>query len=235
MHLEAEGLTREFGPIRAVDGVSFSLERGEFLTVFGPNGAGKTSLLRLLAGGLRPTRGDVRIAGSPLRPGDREWHRPIGVLSHKTFLYGHLTARENLRFYGRLFGVDGLEAAIEERLSTFALLGRADDQARTLSRGMRQRLALARALLHDPEIVLLDEPYTGLDPHAASLLREVLATLKHERRTVVLVTHNLTQGLELADRVVIQFRGRFVFHERREEVESEGFDHFYRETVDAAG
>lgn len=235
MHLEAEGLTREFGALRAVDGVSFSLGEGEFLTVFGPNGAGKTSLLRLLGGGLKPSGGEVRIDGRRLRPGDREWNRPIGVLSHKTFLYGHLTARENLRFYGRLFDVTDLELVIEERLATFALLDRADDLARTLSRGMRQRLALARALLHDPEIVLLDEPYTGLDPHAASLLREVLATLKHERRTVVLVTHNLTQGLELADRVAIQVRGRFVFHQRRERVGVEGFERFYRETVDAAG
>lgn len=235
MHLEAAGLAREFGAVRAVDGVSFSLDQGEFLTVFGPNGAGKTSLLRLLGGGLKPSRGEVRIDGRRLRPGDREWHRPIGVLSHGTFLYGHLTARENLRFYGRLFDVVDLEAAIEERLTTFALVDRADDLVRTLSRGMRQRLALARALLHDPEIVLLDEPYTGLDPHAASLLREVLATLKRERRTVVLVTHNLTQGLELADRVAIQFRGRFVFHELRERVDVEGFEHFYRETVDAAG
>ncbi len=235
MHLEAAELTREFGAVRAVDGVSFSLDPGEFLTIFGPNGAGKTSLLRLLGGGLKPSGGEIRIDGHRLRPGDREWRRPIGVLSHKTFLYGHLTARENLRFYGRLFDVVDLEAAIEERLTTFALLDRADDLVRTLSRGMRQRLALARALLHDPEIVLLDEPYTGLDPHAASLLREVLATLKHERRTVVLVTHNLTQGLELADRVAIQFRGRFVFHEPRERVDVEGFEHVYRETVDAAG
>lgn len=231
--LEARGIVREFGALRAVDGVDFQLDAGRHLVVFGPNGAGKTTLLRVLSGGLRPTEGEVLLSGVLLGGGDPEWLRRIGVLSHQSFLYGHLTAEENLRFYGRLFGLTDLNTRVGERLEGVGLIDRADSPVRTFSRGMRQRLALARTLLHDPEIVLLDEPYTGLDAHAAALLNEVLASLKDGRRTVVLVTHNLGQGLELADRVAIQVRGRFAFLGDRSEVDAEGFESFYRETVEA--
>jgi heme exporter protein A len=232
--LEAAGLVREFGALRAVDGVGFSLGEGALMTVFGPNGAGKTTLLRILAGGLRPSAGEVRLRGRALRSGDPEWHRRIGVLSHQSFLYGHLTLEENLRFFGRLFGLRDLDERVPARLRQVGLLERAGSLARTLSRGMRQRLALARTLLHDPDFVLLDEPYTGLDAHAAAVLRGVLASLKDGRRTVILVTHNITEGLEMADRVAIQVRGRFVFLEERAAVDGGSFERFYRERVEAA-
>ncbi len=233
--LEAWDLVREFGPIRAVDGIGLRLGEGELLTVFGPNGAGKTTLLRILAGGLRPSRGEVRLRGLRLRAGDPAWHRRIGVLSHQSFLYGHLTAEENLWFFGRLFGLTDLKERIPARLEQVGLLERARSRVRTLSRGMRQRLALARTLLHDPDFVLLDEPYTGLDAHAAAVLRGVLASLKDGRRTVILVTHNITEGLEMADQVAIQVRGRFVFSGQRCQVDAATFDRFYREQVEAAG
>lgn len=230
--LEARGLVREFGPIRAVDGVGFSLGAGELMTVFGPNGAGKTTLLKVLAGALKPTEGSVRLRDRELRTGDPDWNRRIGVLSHQSFLYGHLTLEENLRFYGKLFGLLDLGDRIPERLAQVGLEKRAGSLARTLSRGMRQRLALARTLLHDPEFVLLDEPYTGLDAHAAAVLRGVLTSLKDGRRTVILVTHNLSQGLELADRVAIQVRGRFVHLGPRDSLDLPSFEHFYREKVE---
>lgn len=234
MALEARGLVREFGPLRAVDGIGFTLEPGHLLTVFGPNGAGKTTLLRILAGGLRPTQGTVRLGDRELRAGDPEWHRRIGVLSHQSFLYGHLTLEENLRFFGTLFGLDDLDGRVARGLEQVGLEARAGSRARTLSRGMRQRLALARTLLHDPEFVLLDEPYTGLDAHAASVLRGVLTSLKDGRRMVILVTHNLTQGLELADRVAIQVRGRFVHLADRDRVDAATFEQFYRQRVEEA-
>jgi heme exporter protein A len=230
--LEARGLVREFAGVAAVDGIDLSLPAGAFLTIFGPNGAGKTSLLRMLAGGLRPTRGEVLLAGERLEPGSPHGRERIGVLSHQTYLYGHLTARENLRFYGRLYGLSGLEDRVDARLDQVGLKARADDRIDGFSRGMRQRIGLARTLLHDPELVLLDEPYTGLDAHAAAVLRGVLEALHDGRRTVVLVTHNLSQGLEIADRAAIQVRGRFAWEGRTSDVRVHEFEVFYQETVD---
>jgi heme exporter protein A len=233
--LRAEGLVREFGPLRAVDGINFSLGAGQLMTVFGPNGAGKTTLLGVLSGALRPSEGEVHLREKKLSAGDPEWHRRIGVLSHQSFLYGHLTLEENLKFFGKLFSVADLAKRIPERLEQVGLEARAKSLARTLSRGMRQRLALARTLLHDPEFVLLDEPYTGLDAHAALVLRGVLSSLKDGHRTIILVTHNITQGLELADRVAIQVRGRFVFLDDRSVVDAGNFEQFYRERVEEVG
>jgi heme exporter protein A len=233
--LEAIELVRTFGGSRAVDGVSFQLDRGLLLAIFGPNGAGKSTLLRMLAGGLRPTSGQIRVAGEAARVPDREWRRRVGVVSHESFLHGHLTAEENLLFYGRLFGLPNLKERVSEHVEAMGLREGAGVPVSDLSRGFQQRVALARALLHDPEVVLLDEPYTGLDAHAAGLLREQLGSLKDGQRTVVLVTHNLRQGLELADRVAIQVRGRFVAVEERGQIDANGFDSFYRATVEGTG
>jgi heme exporter protein A len=230
--LEARGLVREYGSVRAVDGIDLSLGSGEFLTVFGPNGAGKSSLLGMLAGAMRPTRGEVRVSGSTMSWSDNAWRHRVGIVSHRGFLYGRLTAAENLRFYGRLFGVDDLEHRVADRLARVRLSERANFQARQLSHGMRQRLSLARALLHDPDVVLLDEPYTGLDPSAAGVLRGVLAELGDGRRTVVMVTHNLKEGLELATRVAIQVAGRFAWEGMTTGIDRGTFERRYHEVVE---
>lgn len=230
--LEATGIVKEYGRVVAVDGIDLALGEGEFLTIFGPNGAGKTSLLRVLAGGLRPTEGAVSVRGDRLDFGEVEWRRHIGVLSHQGFLYGHLTLEENLRFYGSLFGLDDLKTRIPERLEQVGLADRSHFLVRQLSHGMKQRVSLARALLHDPDLVLLDEPYTGLDPYAASVLRDVLSALRDGRRTVLMVTHNLSEGLKLATRVAIQVRGRFAWEGPRSELDAEHFEHFYHEVVE---
>lgn len=230
--LRARGLVREYGTVLAVDGIDLDLPPGEFLTVFGPNGAGKTSLLRLLGGSLKATSGEIFVGGHRVDFGDTDWRHLIGILSHQSYLYTHLTARENLRFFGRLFGLRDLRTRIPERLEQVGLTDRADFLVRQLSHGMRQRLSLARALLHDPRLVLLDEPYTGLDPSAASVLRGVLSSLQDGRRTVVMVTHNLGQGLELADRVAIQVRGRFAWTGLRRDIDADGFEAFYHDVVE---
>ena len=232
--LEARNLEKWFGHLPAVRGISFTLSPGEFVTLFGPNGAGKTTLLRMLAGSLRPTRGELVFAGSDEEDRDVRWRRRIGVLSHQTYLYGYLTAEENLRFFGKLYGLSRLEERIDSLLGEVGLRDRAGDQVRVFSRGMQQRLALARTLLHDPQLVLLDEPYTGLDPHAARMLRGVLEKLRDGERTVFLVTHNISQGLELADRVVVQAGGRWVSDEPRELVETAEFEQIYSERVGGA-
>ena len=230
--LEARGLVREYGPVVAVRDVDLAVGEGEFLTIFGPNGAGKSTLLGMLGGAMRPTRGNVFIRGVRLEYGQVEWRHRIGILSHRGFLYGRLTAEENLRFYGRLFGLEDLDRLVSERLDRVGLTNRAGFQARQLSHGMRQRLSLARALLHDPDVVLLDEPYTGLDPSAAAVLRDVLTELRDGRRTVVMVTHNLTQGLEMATRVAIQVAGRFAWEGEGSLLDPGGFEHLYHEVVE---
>ncbi len=233
--LEAEGLARTFGAQRAVDGVSFRLDPGCVLSLLGPNGAGKTTLLRILAGGLRPSEGVVRLGGEALDTRSPEWQSRVGVLSHQGFLYGHLTARENLRFYADLYDLDDASDRVEAGLDSVELTPRGNDEVRTFSRGMKQRLALARTLLHEPDVVLLDEPYTGLDAHAAAVLRGVLETLRDGARTVILVTHNLTEGLELADRVAIQVRGRWVVDAPSAQFDAATIHDRYREVVEGAG
>lgn len=230
--LEARGLVREYGPVVAVSNVDLSLGEGEFLTIFGPNGAGKSSLLGMLGGAMRPTRGAVLIRGRRLSYTDVGWRHRVGILSHQGFLYARLSAEENLRFYGRLFDLDDLDERVSERLARVGLTDRADFQVRHLSHGMRQRLALARALLHDPDVVLLDEPYTGLDPSAAGVLRDVLTELRDGRRTVVMVTHNLKEGLELSTRAAIQVAGRFAWEGRRAEIDEDAFERLYHTVVE---
>ena len=232
--LEAEGLARAFGAHRAVDGVSFTLEPGQVVALLGPNGAGKTTLLRLLSGALRPTEGQVRLEGRQLDTRGVEWQSRVGVLSHQGFLYGHLTARENLRFYADLYALDHRDDRVAAGLESVQLSARADDPVRSYSRGMRQRLALARTLLHEPEVVLLDEPYTGLDAHAATVLRGVLSALRDGARTVLLVTHNLTEGLALADRVAIQVRGRWVEDAPAADFDPATIHERYRRAVEGA-
>jgi len=187
----------------------------------------------MLGGVMKPTSGYVRVAGALADGTGRDWRHRVGVVSHQSLLYGQLTTEENLQFYGRLFGLTDLETRIPERLASLGLSDRARTPVRDLSRGLKQRVALARALLHDPEVLLLDEPYTGLDPHACAVLREQLASLKDGRRTVVLVTHNLKQGLELADRVAIQVRGRFSSVTDSATLDLAGFEALYHAAVEA--
>lgn len=233
--LEARDLVRTYGPVRAVDGISFALSEGELLTVFGPNGAGKSTLLGLLGGSLRPHSGQISFRGEPRDPAETDWRREIGVLSHRSFLYGALSARENLSFYGSLYDLPDLAERVDSRLTEVGLGPAADRRVRGFSRGMRQRLALARTLLHDPSLVFLDEPFTGLDVHASALLREVLVRLKDGHRTVLLVTHSLTEGLALADLVAIQTNGRFAFMGARDEIPSGDEERFYRQQVEQGG
>ncbi|HXY69019.1 MAG TPA: heme ABC exporter ATP-binding protein CcmA [Gemmatimonadales bacterium] len=214
--LEVAGLAKRFGHVRALRGVDFTLRGGDALAVFGPNGAGKTTLLRLVAGLLRPDAGRVRIAGDEVGRGDAAHRRRVGLISHHSLLYDGLTAAENLLFYARLYALADPRAAARRALAGVALEARADDPVGTFSRGMVQRLAIARALLHDPDVLLLDEPFSGLDQRAAATLRALLERLRAERRTMVLVTHNLDEGLELATHVAIQVAGRFASFGARE-------------------
>lgn len=218
--LVARGITKRFGHRLVLKGINLALGHGERLAIFGPNGAGKSTLLRILATVASPTSGEVTLDGVSPDSDPLEARRRIGVISHHSYLYDDLTARENLRFYGRMYDVPGLEARVAELAGQVGLTARLEDRVGTFSHGMQQRLAMARAVLHDPEVLLLDEPEAGLDQDALRLLESLLGEPESgRRRAAVIVTHYLDLGLALSDRVAILVGGRFVF-----EAPSKGLD-----------
>ncbi len=230
--LVADAVTRTYGGRSAVTDVSLSLVPGDCLALFGPNGAGKTTLLRLLGGLLKPNSGRVTLLGQQL-PGEAETRRLLGVISHRSMLYEALTVRENVMFAAECQGLRNAAAATESVLKRLLVFDRANSPVRALSRGLQQRVSIARALVHGPRLVLLDEPYTGLDQTGARALTEALRELKASGATVVLVTHNLAEGLELATQAAIMREGAFV---HRLERPVDGFDvsayaTLYRELV----
>lgn len=228
--VEAEALTRTFGSREAVSGVTFRLNAGECLAVFGPNGAGKTTLLRVLASLIRPTGGVVRLAGIRL-PGGSEARRAVGLISHESLLYGALTARENVIFAARLYGMANPEQAADAALDSMGILDRGDTPVRALSRGSRQRVSVARAIVHGPRILLLDEPFAGLDEAGAGVLTVVLNSLRQKGATIALVTHNIVEGLSLATHVAIMKAGRFLRFDDRASLDVPGYAELYRNAV----
>jgi len=225
--IEVQGLTKSFGNHLALKGVELRVREGEFLTIFGPNGSGKTTLIKVLATIMKPSSGSVRVAGFDLRDSPVPIRRKIGVVSHQTFLYDDLTAFENLKFYGRMYDVPNLEARIHEVITKVGLASRLHHQVRTLSRGMQQRLSIARAVLHRPSIMLLDEPETGLDQYATARLREVLDTLSAENGTVIMTTHRLEYGLEMGDQVAILAGGRIAYQESKQSLDVDSLRQTY--------
>jgi heme ABC exporter ATP-binding subunit CcmA len=207
--IETRGLVKAFGMLPVLRKLDFSVERGAFVALLGPNGSGKSTLLRLLAGLSQPTAGTILVGGWTL-PGEAAAVRAqIGMVSHKVLLYENLSARENLRFFARLYHLrpDAVENRITELLQQVGLARRGDDLTRTFSRGMLQRLSIARALLHNPDILLLDEPYTGLDQDASAVLDGLLRDAHAGGRTLIMSTHDLPRAAALAGRVVILSRG----------------------------
>ena len=232
--VEVAELTREFGPRQAVAGVTFSLAPGECLALFGPNGAGKTTLLRVLAGLLKPSSGTVRISGIPL-PGGPLARSRVGLISHHTMLYDALSARENVSFSARLYGIRDAGARVENSLRRMSMLERADAPVRSLSRGMQQRVSIARAMVHSPQLVLADEPYSGLDESGARALTAVLQELRSAGTAIIVVTHNLVEGLSLATHATVMQRGRFVRYDAAGIIDAKSYAATYREALAAGG
>ena len=204
-------LRKSFGRHHVLRNLNFDIEVGTSVVLLGPNGAGKTTLLRILATLSRPSAGSVSIAGVDIGDNPEGIRSHIGLVTHAPLLYDDLSAFENLEFYARLYGLTDVEERIEALLTRVGLYHRRKDRVRTFSRGMVQRLAIARALLHDPPILLLDEPDTGLDPQAAEMMNGLLKDLSGSERTILMTTHHLERGLEVADRVVILSGGKLVF------------------------
>ncbi len=213
--LAAKGLSRSFGRRRVLHDIDLTLDPGEALAVAGPNGAGKSTLLRLLAGLMRPSAGEVRVMGRPVRGNDGDARRAIGLLSHQTLLYDDLTLLENLTFAARLYGIAQARETARAALEQAGLAPRADELPRRLSRGMLQRAAIARALLHGPRLLLLDEPFTALDAASADRLRGELRAAVGAGLGLVLVTHHLAEVWGVATRIAVLVEGRWVWEERR--------------------
>ncbi|MFQ5930272.1 MAG: heme ABC exporter ATP-binding protein CcmA, partial [Acidobacteriota bacterium] len=226
--LRLSQITKTFGTIKAVWNLDLEVYPGDFLAIFGPNGAGKTTLLRIVASLTQPTSGTIEFS---LKNSGQD-RQQVGYVSHQSLLYNELTGFENLLFYARLYGIGNAQDRADEMLAKMGLEQARDQLVREYSRGMKQRLTLARSLLHEPQLLLLDEPYTGLDQHGSRLLTEALAALKREGRTILLVTHNIDEGLELCTRAIIQ-HSELVFQAPRERLDKSEFKRLYFQAVDS--
>jgi heme exporter protein A len=227
--IETKALTKSFDERPVLRGVNLRIESGERVALLGPNGAGKTTLIKILSTIMYPTSGKVMVGGLDVRENAEEVRRRIGVVSHNTYLYNNLTAFENLDFYRRLYDVP--IQRIDEVAEMVGMKLRLHDRVNTLSRGMQQRFSIARALLHKPGIMLLDEPETGLDQQAISLLWEIFRSDKEGKRTLVLTTHNLERGLELAERFLILSGGKIVYQESRQALDLAALRQAYQQNT----
>jgi heme ABC exporter ATP-binding subunit CcmA len=208
--LAIRDLTKTFGRLTALRTLSLALGKGEFLTIVGPNGAGKTTFLKIVSSIIRSYSGDVVLFGGNLRDADEHTRRQIGFVSHESLLYKDLSVRDNLTFYARLYGVRDRGHRIDEMIGRVGLEAKSHVLVRALSRGMKQRLSLARAFIHEPRILLLDEPFTGLDERASEILDGLLTEFVKTGGAVVMVTHNIERGWKHADRIVVLDGGKIV-------------------------
>ena len=209
--IKVQGLTKSFGTRQALRGIDLEIESGKSVVIFGPNGAGKTTLIRILATIMNPSSGAILVDGLDLKSNAGEIRRKIGIVTHQTLLYNNLTAYENLEFYGRMFDVPELKKRIGELVSLVGMTSRLHDRVGTLSRGMQQRIAIARALLHKPTLLFMDEPETGLDQEAIPLIWDPLPDATGRKRTIILTTHNMERGFELGERLLILDKGKIVY------------------------
>ena len=229
--IKTQELTKSFSDQPALRGVDLEVRQGESVVIFGPNGAGKTTLIKVLSTIMRPSSGTISVDGLNLKDNTEEIRHRIGLVAHQTFLYNNLTAYENLEFYSRLYDVPERKQRIHEVSAMVGMTSRLHDRVGTLSQGTQQRIAIARVLLHKPAIMLLDEPETGLDQQAMSMLWKALKTEGKEKRTIILTTHNLERGLELGERLLILDKGKIVYEGSRQALDLAGLKEAYEHST----
>lgn len=229
--IKVRGLVKNYGTNAVLRGVNLHVRPGEFLTLVGPNGAGKTTLLRIVATLLKASGGHVSVGGWQLPENAARVRSHIGLVSHHALLYGDLTAAENLTFFARLYQLDNQAERVRAALQMVGLAARQRDPVRSFSRGMLQRLTLARATLHEPDVLLFDEPYTGLDQDATALLDDLLRQEAERGRTIFMITHDLARGLDLCQRIAILNRGRIDHVIQRESTTPAEFLTLYAEVT----
>ncbi len=230
-YLKVRSLSKNFGHLKALQDVDLELEKGKSIAIFGDNGAGKTTLIKIISTLMNPTSGKIFVNDLDLTSDGDKIRKSLGLVSHSLFLYSELNAIENLRYFGRLYGVGDLDDRITNLLGKFGLLPRMYDSVRTFSRGMLQRLALARAVIHKPDFLLLDEPFTGLDRSASQLLMNYLEEHKAGGGTSLLVTHDLQRGFESADQLAILSEGRMVWKSDSSSLSLDEFKKVYSKNV----
>lgn len=218
---------KTYGYLQALKKVDLDIFQGKSVTIFGPNGAGKSTLLKVLSMQSRLSRGELLYKGISYKKLSDDFRKHFGIISHQLFLYGNLSAIENLKFYGSLYGIKNPEKKGEELLKQLNIYKQKDDLVRTFSRGMLQRVSIARALIHNPDIIFLDEPYTGLDSFAAEKLSDILKEQLTNNKTIIMVTHNIETGLSLADTVVIMNKGKIVYNQQKSSLDTISFQDIY--------
>ena len=228
--VEVRDLSRTFGVRKALDGVDFDLPSGAFLSIFGPNGAGKTTLVRVLTTLMNPSKGSAKVCGLDVIEEAVELRSRIGLISHNPLLYPDLSAEENLQFFSEMYGIDNAEDRVRELLTAVELDHRRLDLVRTFSRGMLQRLSIARSLLHRPEVLFLDEPYSGLDPHAVDIFDSLIDSIRADH-TFVMISHDLQKGLDLCSHALILAKGKVVLSDAKENIDEDEFKATYHSTV----
>ena len=232
--IKLHGLVKQYGTNLVLRGVDLHVGAGEFVTLVGSNGAGKSTLMRVVATLLQPTAGKVQIGGWSLPQQAERVRRHIGLVSHYSLLYGDLTAVENLTFFAKLYQLDNQQERVLAALKKVGLYARQRDAVSTFSRGMVQRLTIARATLHEPDILLLDEPYTGLDQDASRLLDDLLRQEHENGRSILMITHDLSHGLNLCDRAAILNRGKIVYDADSRTISAADFLDLYAEQTRAS-
>lgn len=228
-YFQVRKLCKDFGYLKALNNVSFEVNKSETIAIFGGNGAGKTTLIKIIATLLSPTSGTIFLNDVEIKHNSEEMRTELGLISHSVFLYSELNAMENLRYFGKLYRVENLDGRIEELLTEFGLLPRMYDSVRTYSRGMLQRLSIARALIHDPDLLLLDEPFTGLDRSASETLMKHMEAHRANGGSLLLVTHNLERGYNAADKLAIISNGQFVWEADTGNISLDEFKKTYSE------
>lgn len=229
--IDVKNLIKRFGHKQVLRKLDFSVEQGEFVALLGSNGAGKTTLLRILSSLSKPNFGEIRISGFYLPSQAPQVRKKLGVVSHLPLLYGDLSAEENLKFFSRLYGLSSNRERIEEILSLVGLHNRRRDLVRTFSRGMQQRLAIGRAIIHDPEVLLLDEPHTGLDQEAANMLDKLLQQVAKSGRTIVMTSHDFPRVANLATRFDVLYKGRIHSSKYASDLPEHGLLEYYQTIV----
>ncbi len=221
-----KGIKKTFGLFEALKGINLEFSTGKFVTIVGRNGAGKSTLLKIMAGLMAPSLGEIIINGNTFKNGSGMHRENMGVVTHQACIYPSLSAYANLLFYGKLFKVKELKSRVKEVLERVDLWERKDDPVTTYSCGMKQRLAISRAILHQPSLLLLDEPFSGLDPRAVEDLKKLFYEFKNEGKTIIMITHQLDAGYELADRLTVLHKGKVTLDEDKSKLSWEKFREF---------